>query len=167
MNFNRNRVFYICVGSIFILCLFLLLQCRKGTGVSLSATDRTIGTIKQYEWLESASGYLDSNQIVPFLRSNEAAGFSLNKVFRGMQLYPQDLPENLMANAKIHSPTNIDEIKDGWGNPILFMWCSSAQTGQISEGLLRKQFPVLIWSCGKNGSNEYGHGDDVYSDQVK
>jgi hypothetical protein len=164
MTSSRIRNWFVIIVITFF-CVLCLVEWRINIATPLSTAQRTIGAIRYCEWLES--GYLNSNQIVPFLRSNEAAGLSLNKVFKGMQSYPGCLPEDLIANKRVEFTTNLDEIKDGWGNPILFMWRSSAQTGLISEGLLRKQFPVLIWSCGKNGSNEYGHGDDVYSDQVK
>jgi hypothetical protein len=50
---------------------------------------------------------------------------------------------------------------DGWGRPYNVEWRSNLVDVATSM-LTWNDFPLLIWSSGENGVNEYGEGDDIH-----
>jgi hypothetical protein len=52
---------------------------------------------------------------------------------------------------------------DGWRRPLLFMHTNSVSYEQLNSVLRGKSRPIVIWSAGPNGTNEFGHGDDIFS----
>ena len=50
---------------------------------------------------------------------------------------------------------------DGWGRPYNVEWRTNL-VDVTSPMLIRNRFPLLVWSSGWNGVNEYGNGDDIY-----
>lgn len=53
---------------------------------------------------------------------------------------------------------------DTWGVPVYFMQKNNIDFHKLHPDLKRfkKDFPVIAWSSGKNKSNEFGYGDDIY-----
>ena len=53
---------------------------------------------------------------------------------------------------------------DAWGIPVYFMQTNNVDFHKLHPDLKRfkKDFPVIAWSSGKNKSNEFGYGDDIY-----
>jgi hypothetical protein len=151
------------VALVLIVCAFYAFETHINRQRPLSAVQKTINTLRYCEWLESGNAYLNSNQVVAYLHSNEASGLSLGQIFEGMRLYPQCIPQNIVGNTNIASVTNLSGVKDGWGNPVVFMWRSALTSATVSPGLMSKRFPVIIWSTGPNGSNEFGFGDDLFT----
>ena len=59
-------------------------------------------------------------------------------------------------------------VMDLWGNPFVVIWTKdldelSRKGIMISDGVLRgfKIGECYMWSCGRNGKNDWGHYDDV------
>jgi hypothetical protein len=50
---------------------------------------------------------------------------------------------------------------DGWGRPYHVEWRSNLVDVATSM-LTWNDFPLLVWSSGENGVNEYGEGDDLH-----
>lgn len=50
---------------------------------------------------------------------------------------------------------------DGWGRPYNVEWRTNL-VDTASPMLIWNRFPLLVWSSGWNGVNEYGNGDDIY-----
>ena len=52
---------------------------------------------------------------------------------------------------------------DGWGLPLEFALTNELFYAKINPLLKTADRPFVIWSAGRNGSNEWGFGDDVFS----
>ena len=55
--------------------------------------------------------------------------------------------------------TNVTLV-DAWGNPFVMNW-KGTTSSLLSKRLAGSTNALLIWSCGKDGRNDYGNGDDV------
>ena len=51
---------------------------------------------------------------------------------------------------------------DGYGNELNVCLPEEDALPRINEDMADFGFEVVLWSSGKNGINEFGHGDDVY-----
>lgn len=159
MNIYSKWMVY---GSAGVLIILLFLMIFLLGHRPITPKDRTLITLKHCEYLESGKSYFEGQDVSSYLHSNELAGLSLGQIFSVMKEYPQYIPENIVGNTNIPALENIPPLKDAWGNPLNLMWRSNALKSNVSDGLTKKNLPVLIWSSGPNGSNEYGRGDDVY-----
>jgi hypothetical protein len=61
--------------------------------------------------------------------------------------------------AAITNGTNVILV-DAWGNPFVMYWKDTTNS-LLSKPLTGSTNALLIWSCGKDGRNDYGNGDDV------
>jgi len=102
--------------------------------------------------------------MISYIRSNEVAGLSLGQIFFAIREYPQYVPDEMViiTNTNIPAKVKLSVINDAWGRPLNFMWHEDAVKSNVCSELLKKNYPILIWSCGSNGSNEFGKGDDVF-----
>lgn len=116
--------------------------------------ETTEEVLRRCEWIQMRFSGMTRADLRSYLVSKQVAGASLGQIFNAMLLRPQDLPTNSIS---IDMPT----IKDAWGHPLNCMWFEQAVTHGASDQLRRKQLPVLVWSSGANGTNEFGSGDDV------
>jgi hypothetical protein len=158
----QHRTFWIvAVGGVFV--VLLLLVNHKSDRVPHSKAEQTLHTIRYCEWLQSDS-YLTPSNMSSYIRSNEMAGLSLGQIFFAIQAYPQYVPEkeDISSNANIPTIVKASVMKDAWGQPLNFMWHEDAVKNNVCNALLKKNYPVLVWSSGPNGTNEFGDGDDVF-----
>jgi hypothetical protein len=156
-----SRTFWVVlVGGFLIVLVFL--STHTPHQHLRSKADETLQTIKYCEWLQSGSSYLNSSEMSSYLRSNEVAGLSLGQIFFAVQAYPQYLPEGIIENTNIPVTVKTSVMKDAWGRPLHFMWHRDAGSSNVCSALLKKEYSVLVWSSGANGSNEFGGGDDVF-----
>lgn len=53
---------------------------------------------------------------------------------------------------------------DVWGIPIYFIQTNNVDFQKLHPDLrrIKKDNPVIAWSSGKNKTNEFGYGDDIY-----
>jgi hypothetical protein len=52
---------------------------------------------------------------------------------------------------------------DAWGTPLLFMPTNSPSYEHLNPELKDRPRPFVVWSVGRNKTNEFGKGDDVFS----
>lgn len=61
----------------------------------------------------------------------------------------------------IKSGTTSSELVDAWGRPLLFGWRDEMPDPQYNFLKTNVNMPLIIWSAGQNGTNEFGAGDDI------
>lgn len=54
------------------------------------------------------------------------------------------------------------EFLDEWGKPYIFAIRTNSRS-KIDLGWIQVDEDLVLWSCGPNGQNEFGRGDDVAS----
>lgn len=56
-------------------------------------------------------------------------------------------------------------LVDSWQHPYMAIWASSEDAARMKGEAARSRIGnIIIWSCGSNGVNEWGGGDDVWYD---
>ena len=53
-------------------------------------------------------------------------------------------------------------ILDGFGFDLKIVDLSKLQSPDVSPNLRQSKLNPVIWSVGKNGTNEFGNGDDIF-----
>lgn len=128
---------------------------------AITDKDKTIQLLRYCEWLQSDSKYMTHAEFAAFLRTNESDGLSLCQIFAVMKAFPRHSPERIVDDTNIQLK-QIPMLTDGWSNSLNLIWRGEATNGVLNRSLLAEDGPVLIWSSGANGSNEYGNGDDLF-----
>jgi len=160
--FSMKATILLIVIACLSACLLILLSSKPER--SIGETARTIGLIKQCELLESGKLEfgLKHQDVSNYLHSNEADGLSLRQIFAAMCACPTCIPERIVGITNVQDITNTATVTDSWGKSLNFVWRDDAIRSNICDALLLKSLPVLIWSSGPNGSNEFGKGDDIF-----
>jgi hypothetical protein len=161
-------VIAILLVGIFVLYGYLgYMNRRKPLTLDEATLKRTFVLIERCERLESGTAYLTREDVIPFLRTNESSGLSMGQIFFVMANNSIVDIEKITDDTNIMDtyvhPHKIPTMADAWGRALNFAWRSDAAGNIFPNVLLKKQFPVLIWSSGPNGSNEWGRGDDVFT----
>lgn len=55
-------------------------------------------------------------------------------------------------------------FRDAWGTPLLFCATNTPSIEKVNSRLKGKSRILTVWSAGPNATNEFGFGDDVFSD---
>ena len=96
--------------------------------------------------------------------NRSSVGDQVRRISEGATLQRQW--ENLLvANAEILGvqPEDIrDQLcLDGYGNLFNVDWRTNVAATGGSSTLTRTDFDIVVWSSGRDGTNDSGHGDDV------
>lgn len=62
-------------------------------------------------------------------------------------------------------PLNISSngmLQDGWGTPLFFAMTNSSIYQNVNSSISNERRPFVVWSAGRNQTNEFGFSDDVF-----
>lgn len=100
---------------------------------------------------------------------NDAANIFLNSTNSSFDLNRKFVAtvqaQKIEDSHSMHSIVSADGlIYDKWGSPLLFALSNSPSYEKLNPRLKRRARPVVVWSAGPNGTNDWGSGDDVFSE---
>lgn len=137
------RIYYITGGVVTLLILAIFCQ----PTVIVRPKPQTVTSITLcYQGLYTAEITSPFYKSIPLISNN-------TQLLRLLQVIGDT---NIINRLQI----NKDRINDGWGHPLIVTF-KNMLPSNASIDLLVRTNNLVIWSAGENGSNEYGHGDDV------
>jgi len=156
---NNRWILYIAFITIVIVaCLFTFFPHERIP----TNGDVTLNLIRRCEWMQSRFSKITSEDLTNYIKVNEADDLSLGQIFYIMTEYPQYLPERIVGNTNLPALKNIPSLIDAWQRPINIFWRHDYILTNCNSALQSGNLPLIIWSSGPNGSNEFGNGDDVF-----
>jgi hypothetical protein len=94
------------------------------------------------------------------------------------EILPKHSPEGISLNASLvslltnHSILSLGtrltsakeptQFVDYWGQPLQIAWRDQMTNQNASPRLMLGSEPLIVWSVGPNGKNDYGNQDDVH-----
>jgi hypothetical protein len=117
--------------------------------------------IRTCQWAECTFSNRTGVSVSTYIRTNELAGFTMAQIFNEMLGHIDRWPESVKEMLNDDQTTNIGPIVDGWGRPLNFEWYEEAAKQDVDAKLFLPRLPILVWSSGENGVNEFGRGDDI------
>jgi len=143
-------VFAICVGILFLVPIY----CAPRPNMS-----RTL-TVNEIHECYTAIRILEDDQrkSLKEIIAKQATTENLNRTFTLLLQTNNLLPSPIGGRrTQVISP----ELVDAWGKPLEIRWREGSMNSRYSFLETNINSPVIIWSFGPNGTNNFGEGDDV------
>lgn len=140
----------ILVAAALVLLIMIAMSIEPFFGSRINPVALTRHTLEQCERLEVA--VIEAGR-------KEATHTELPKILGRIVSQSSVLKEGYVKLSKDTRPI----VLDGWGRPLQVIARDNLVNIRDASGpLLRKTNSVVIWSFGRNGTNEYGNGDDIF-----
>lgn len=120
-------------------------------------TTRTIAMMTQILNDIDVWNYDDARRYGP-LPQSETNSVELNR--KVARIFAESADRTIQSG-HLASPDGV--FRDGWGNPLMFITTNNPACQRLKPDLRSKARPLIIWSAGPNGVDEYGYGDDLFS----
>jgi len=150
---RKPRIWILIFGVlVFSTGIFFLIPLNRPLNSPIEHTRTELRAIYMYLAQETATAGMSDTEFldkhVPSYSSNYSAKLAVFLHGNGFQ------------GRFMQTPNGPLYLVDAWGNPFLVLSHEEGLKSGVSPSLLNDN-SLVIWSCGPNGVNEYGHGDDI------